>query len=201
VVGTTDTPVASPSLEPRPQAQEIELLLVHIARYLTRDPAPDDVLSCFAGLRPLVHRPAGKEGGGDTATLSRDHSLVISPSGLVTITGGKWTTYRRMGEDTIDHAAALAGLPEKPSVTAGLSLHGWIDPASEPEEGTSYGADTAAVDALAAEQPSWSERLHPRLPYRICDAVWAVRHEMARTVEKAACSLQLFRSDRGRRST
>jgi glycerol-3-phosphate dehydrogenase len=184
VVGTTDTPVASPSLEPRPQPQEVELLLTHIARYLTRDPTADDVLSCFAGLRPLVHAPAGSRG--DTAALSRDHSLVISPSGLVTITGGKWTTYRRMGEDTIDHAAALAGLPEKPSITAGLSLHGWSDPPEIPEpapEGTSYGADAPALDALAAERPGWGGPLHPRLPYRVCDAVWAVRREMARTVE------------------
>ena len=191
VVGTTDTPVAAPSLEPRPQPQEIELLLTHIARYLTRDPTPDDVLSCFAGLRPLVHGPAGKGTRGDreeTAALSRDHSLVISPSGLLTITGGKWTTYRRMGEDTIDHAAALAGLPERPSVTAGLSLHGWIDPAEHPEaaeppEGTSYGADAPALAALAAEHPGWGGLLHPRLPYRICDVVWAIRREMARTVE------------------
>jgi glycerol-3-phosphate dehydrogenase len=182
VVGTTDTPVDSPALEPRPQAQEIELLLTHIARYLTRDPAPEDVLSCFAGLRPLVHGT----GKGTTAALSRDHTLEISPSGLVTITGGKWTTYRRMGEDTIDHAAALAGLPEKPSITAGLSLHGALHgglDSAEPTDGTAYGADAPAVDALAAERPGWGELLHPRLPYRICDAVWAVRQEMARTVE------------------
>jgi glycerol-3-phosphate dehydrogenase len=178
VVGTTDTPVASPSLEPRPQPQEIELLLTHIARYLTRDPAPEDVLSCFAGLRPLVHGTVR----GNTAALSRDHTLEISPSGLITITGGKWTTYRRMGEDTIDHAAALAGLPEKPSITSSLALHGWLDSA-EPTEGTSYGADAPAVEALAAENPGWGELLHPRLPYRLCDAVWAVRREMARTVE------------------
>ena len=181
VVGTTDTPVDAPSLEPRPQPREIELLLTHIARYLTRDPGPEDVLSCFAGLRPLVHGAAGK--GGDTAALARDHSLVISASGLVTITGGKWTTYRRMGEDTIDHAAALAGLPEKPSITSSLALHGWTDPVEPASEGTSYGSDAAAVEALAAEHPGWGELLHPRLPYRVCDAVWAIRREMARTVE------------------
>jgi glycerol-3-phosphate dehydrogenase len=182
VVGTTDTPVAAPSLEPRPLPQEVEFLLTHIARYLTRDPAPADVLSCFAGLRPLVRAHAGKESG-DTAALSRDHTLLISPSGLVTITGGKWTTYRRMGEDAVDHAAPLAGLPEKPSVTVDLHLHGWTDEAEPMPDGTAYGSDAAAVDRLASEHPGWGEPLHPRLPYRLCDAVWAVRREMARTVE------------------
>jgi glycerol-3-phosphate dehydrogenase len=179
VVGTTDTPVAEPSLEPRPLPQEVEFLLTHAARYLTRDPAPSDVLSCFAGLRPLVARPNKDE----TASLSRDHTLLISPSGLVTITGGKWTTYRRMGEDTIDQAALLAGLEEKPSVTAGLPLHGWSARAAAPAEGTAWGSDAPALDWLAGERPGWGEPLHPRLPYRVCEAVWAVRCEMARTVE------------------
>ena len=179
VVGTTDTPVAEPSLEPRPLPQEIEFLFTHAARYLTRDPAPSDVLSCFAGLRPLVARPSKDE----TASLSRDHTLLISPSGLVTITGGKWTTYRRMGEDTIDQAAVLAGLEEKPSITADLHLHGWTTRAAPPAEGTAWGSDEPALDWLAGERPGWGEPLHPRLPYRICEAVWAVRREMARTVE------------------
>jgi glycerol-3-phosphate dehydrogenase len=183
VVGTTDTPVVVSSLEPRALPEEIEFLLQHAARYLTRDPAPSDVLSCFAGLRPLVRNHSPKHMK-DTAALSRDHTLMISPAGLVTITGGKWTTYRRMGEDTIDHAALLAGLPEKPSVTAGLRLHGWTARGGEPSlEGNAYGADAPALDWLAGEQPGWGEPLHPRLPYRVCDAVWAVRHEMARTVE------------------
>lgn len=187
VVGTTETPrpeIPEPALEPRALPQEIELLLTHAARYLTRDPAPSDVLSCFAGLRPLVRAHGLHHGTGkDTAALSRDHTLVISPSGLVTITGGKWTTYRRMGEDTIDHAALLAGLPEKPSVTAGLPLHGWTAHGEPLPEGNAYGADAPALDWLAGERPGWGALLHPRLPYRLCDAIWAIRHEMARTVE------------------
>jgi glycerol-3-phosphate dehydrogenase len=182
VVGTTDTPVAAPALEPRPLPQEIEFLLTHAARYLTRDPAPADVLSCFAGLRPLV-RGHGARGAPGTASLSRDHTLLIAPSGLVTITGGKWTTYRRMGEDAVDHAARTAGLAERPSVTADLRLHGWTSRAGMPAAGTSWGADAAALDWLAGESPGWGEPLHPRLPYRACEAVWAARHEMARTVE------------------
>ncbi len=177
VVGTTDTPVQERSLEPRPLPQEVDFLLTHAARYLTRDPAPSDVLSCFAGLRPLVR---GGEGA-KTASLARDHTLLIGPSGLVTITGGKWTTYRKMGEDTVTQAALVAGLPEFPSGTAELQLHGWT-----PEEMTQwgvYGSDAPALNQLAEERPEWGELLHPRLPYRVCEVVWGVRHEMARTVE------------------
>src|SRR6266567_3942516 len=98
VVGTTDTPVSRVSLEPVPLPEEIDFLLAHAARYLTRHPARGDVLSAFAGLRPLVH-PGG---GGETAAISREHAVLLSNSGLVSITGGKWTTYRRMGEDTVN---------------------------------------------------------------------------------------------------
>jgi len=182
VVGTTDTAVPGPVDEPRPSAQEVEFLLIHMARYLTRDPTPADVLSCFAGLRPLV-RAGTPESTQSTATLSRDHTLVVARSGLVTITGGKWTTYRKMGQDTVDHAALAGGLPERPSVTESLRLHGWTERIPPPDEGTAYGSDAAALDWLAGERPGWGEPLHPRLPYRICETVWAVRHEMARTVE------------------
>lgn len=178
VVGTTDTPVAERPIEPRPQRQEIEFLLQHAARYLTRDPAPEDVLSCFAGLRPLVRaRHADK-----TAALSRDHLLLVAPSGLVTITGGKWTTYRKMGEDAVDAAAVVAGLEPVPSVTAALPLHGWVAEGQRGEEGL-YGSDAAAIDRLARERPEQGEPLHPRLPYRVAEVVWAARREMARTVE------------------
>lgn len=179
VVGTTDTPVAEPSLEPRPLPEEVEFLLHHAARYLIRDPGRADVLSVFAGLRPLVR---GNRAAARTAALSRDHTLLVSPSGLVTLAGGKWTTYRRMGEDTVDHAAMVAGLDERPSRTADLHLHGWA------EEGplrawSGYGADAPELARLAAGHPGWDEPLHLNLPYRVCEVVWAARHEMARSVE------------------
>src|SRR6185312_13675823 len=92
----------------------------HAARYLTRDPRRENVLSVFAGLRPLVKNVEGQ----NTASIPRDHSLTVSKSGLVTITGGKWTTYRKMAADTIDQAALVGGLDERPCVTPALRLHG-----------------------------------------------------------------------------
>jgi len=179
IVGTTDTPIDKPSLEPRPKPSEIDFLLEHAVRYLTRDPTPDDVLSTFAGLRPLI----SMGGADDTASVSRDHSLHISPSGLVTITGGKWTTYRKMAQDTVDHAATLAQLPETSSATKTLRLHGYHDAADSFGDLAMYGADAPHVEDLIARDNKYSERLHPDRSVRAGEVVWAVRHEMARTVE------------------
>jgi glycerol-3-phosphate dehydrogenase len=177
VVGTTDTPVTETPLEPRPFDEEIEFLISHTARYLTRDPGPADVLSTWAGLRPLV---AGEAAG--TASLSRDHTLMISASGLVTITGGKWTTYRKMGEDTIDQAAIVAGLEERPSVTAKLRIHGHHEDAASFGVLAGYGADAPAIRTLM-EADGLASRLHAKRTITGAEVVWAVRHEMARTVE------------------
>lgn len=178
VVGTTDLPVAQAALEPRPLRQEIDFLLQHAARYLTRDPQPADVLSMFAGLRPLVRGDATT-----TAALSRDHTLQISTSGLVTIAGGKWTTYRKMAEDTIDQAASLAALDMKACVTRDLHIHGHHADAGQFGDLREYGSDASSVAGMIASRPGWEERLHPALPYRVGEIAWAVRHEMARTVE------------------
>ncbi|MCL7959230.1 MAG: glycerol-3-phosphate dehydrogenase/oxidase [marine benthic group bacterium] len=178
VVGTTDTPVPEASLEPRALDDEIEFLLTHAIRYLTRDPLASDVLSVFAGLRPLVGSPDS-----ETKAISRDHTLLVSPSGLVTITGGKWTTYRRMGSDTVTQAALVAGLPERASVTEELRLHGWTDQVDPIEPWSVYGSDWLELEALERARPELAERLHPALPYRASEVVWAARFEMARTVE------------------
>ena len=179
VVGTTDTPIDTVSLEPRPLDEEIDFLLSHAARYLVRHPTRGDVLSAFAGLRPLVH-PGG---AGETSLLSREHVILLSSSGLVTIAGGKWTTYRRMGEDAVNQAAAVAGLAERPSVSASLRLHGWQEEGAEIAPWDVYGADAAEVRELCREDPAWEGQLHPSLPYRAGEVVWAVRREWARSVE------------------
>ena len=179
IVGTTDTPVPEAALEPRPLEEEIDFLLTHAVRYLTKDPTPADVLSCFAGLRPLVR--AGDDR--DTAALSRDHTVLVAPSGLVTIAGGKWTTYRRMGEDCVDQAAHVGGLEPRPSRTAELRLHGWSEDLQPSDPQSVYGTDIAHLRRLIVERPELGEPLHPDLPYKRCEVVWAVREEMARRVE------------------
>ena len=179
VVGTTDTPISEPTLEPVAMEQEIEFILETASLYLAHKPSRADVLSVFAGIRPLVRM---KESG-STASLSRDHTIRIENSGMITICGGKWTTYRHMAEDCVDQAATLARLPEKECVTHHLNIHGFH--ASSDRFGclSGYGSDAPAIQALAASDPSLAERLHPGLPYTAAEVVWAARHEMARTVE------------------
>ncbi len=179
VVGTTDTEVTDASLEPCPLPEEIDFLLAHTARYLTQDPTREDILSAFAGLRPLVSMGSHE----NTAAISRDHTLNISRSGLVTITGGKWTTYRKMAEDTVDQAAVLAQLQERPSVTKDLNIHGFHQNAAQFGHLAVYGADARAVQEVLGEDPAWGKPLHPDYPYLAGEVVWAVRHEMARTVD------------------
>jgi glycerol-3-phosphate dehydrogenase len=179
VVGTTDTPVENPTLEPVPLQEEVAFLLTHAARYLTRDPGPGDVLSCFAGLRPLV----GGDADDDTASLSRDHTLQVSRSGLISITGGKWTTFRRMAEDTVDHAVILGGLDPRECITRELNIHGFHTHPERFGALAAYGSDAPALEALLKSEPKLAKAIHPRLKTRAGEIVWAVREEMARTVE------------------
>jgi glycerol-3-phosphate dehydrogenase len=182
VVGTTDEEVDGPTLEPTPTSDEIDFLLEHAGRYLTRAPTPDDVLSVFAGIRPLVTDPSPPSSG-DTSEISRDHVLHISKNGLVTISGGKWTTYRKMAADTIDQAATLADLDEQPSVTKHLHMHGWHEYPETFGAFEQYGSDAPDLRRLIRERPDLERQLDDRLPIRAVQVVWAVRHEMARTVE------------------
>lgn len=179
IVGTTDTPVTDVCLEPRALDEEIEFILKHAARYLTKDPTTRDVLSVFAGLRPLVRAGDSK----NTAALSRDHTLMISKSGLVTITGGKWTTYRKMGQDTVDQAAIVAGLDERPCKTEDMRIHGWLKNYDVLDPLHYYGSDALGIQKLIKEKSSLGEKLHPNLPYVKAEVVWAVREEMARNIE------------------
>jgi glycerol-3-phosphate dehydrogenase len=179
VVGTTDTPIPEVSLEPRPQAGEVDFILETAGSYLERRPGRSDILSVFTGIRPLV-----KEGGAAaTATLSRDHKIQISGSGLLTITGGKWTTYRRMAEDCVDHAAVLAHLEERPCVTRELRIHGHDAAADRRGPLAFYGSDAEGLRALTHDRPELEPPLDAALPITGAQVVWAARHEMARTVD------------------
>ena len=179
IIGTTDIPTPNIALEPKPMEEEIEFLLRHASHYLSRPVGRGDVLSIYAGQRPLIKAGHGEK----TSALSRDHTVVTSKSNLVTITGGKWTTYRRMGQDAVDHLAETGGLPPKPSRTEGLRLHGYLEGAPAVDPRSVYGSDAPEITRLAQENPAWSMPLHPRLPYTGAEVIWAARHEMARTVE------------------
>lgn len=176
LLGTTDTVVSETGLEPRPLPVEIEFLLTHAARYLAHAPTAKDILSAFAGLRPLI-----KGGVGKTSKLSRSHQVVIAPSGLVSLIGGKWTTSRLMAEDTVNQAAMVGGLAARSSPTKTLRLHGWREAGDGKPELAEYGSD--AEDLLALRETGNDKPLHPRLPYSAGQVVWAVQKEMARTVE------------------
>lgn len=176
LVGTTDTPRPTPSIEPTALEEEIAFVLRYAGLYLTRRPTRADVLAVYAGLRPLVRGKDNGDNQGDsgeaTSKLGRDHTLLESASGLLTITGGKWTTYRRMAEETVDRAAALAGLPARPSRTRGLRLHGaagrnpaWLE----------FGATDAEIAAYEERYPGL---LDPRLPYSLAMAAYAIEREM-----------------------
>jgi glycerol-3-phosphate dehydrogenase len=179
VVGTTDTPIDRVSLEPRPLDHEVDFILETASSYLARCPARAEVLSVFTGIRPLVN--AGENAS--TAALSRDHTIHISKSGLLTIAGGKWTTYRKMAEDCVDHAVVLARLTERPCVTKNLHVHGFHRRAEQFGNLADYGSDAVGLEELMQERTELTERLHEALPICAAQVVWAVRHEMARTVD------------------
>jgi glycerol-3-phosphate dehydrogenase len=194
LVGTTDVPVDSPDADPEPPQEDAEFLLTELARYL---PAARDaqVKSAFTGIRPLVaRRPStgsGRAGTGATAALARTHRVMVSQSGMVSITGGKWTTARLMGEHAVDRAAQVAGLERRRSRTSNLPLHGapggvtgvevFRGAVSEP--GYLYGTEIEAIAEMEAAAPEFGQPLAATLPYRLSQAVFAARHEMAQTVE------------------
>ena len=156
IVGTTDTPLFAASAEPRALPEECAFVLAHARRYLSEKPTAADVLSVFAGLRPLVRGKAG----GSTASLSREHALVVGPGGVLTVTGGKWTTYREMAEQVVDLAARLGRLAPRACPTVDLPLPDLRLPDSTP-----------------------SARLHPNLPSTEAEVLHAARTELAETVE------------------
>lgn len=178
IVGTTDIEVDKPEIEPQPDRDEIDFLLEHAARYLTKDPSYADILSAFAGLRPLV-----KSGHiEDSASISREHSITISGSGLISVAGGKWTTYRKMAEDVVDKAIPLGDLPHEDCKTAEIKIHGFTTDNSDYDYFGMYGSDAEDVKIICNENNLY-DLLHPDLPFHKGEVIWAVRKEMARSVE------------------
>jgi len=180
VLGTTDTPLHYKSLEPRALEEEKQFVIEHARKYLTVKPTDDDVCSIFAGLRPLVKAKGDSE---NTKALSRDHTIMIGKSGLVTLTGGKWTTYRRMAEDVINQTEDVASLDKKECVTKEMQIHGWTQNKSEQRNLAPYGSDASHIKALIQEDASLAEKIHPALDYQKAEVVWHAREEMARSVE------------------
>ena len=180
VVGTTDTLMEHPTLEPRALEQEIDFILSTAGRYLSVKPRREDVRAVFAGLRPLA---APKRDGGGTKEISRSHKIIVSDSGLITITGGKWTTYRRMAQDTVDRAIALGAVPAAECKTERLRIHGYRKGTDFAHELYVYGSDIEKVEALIDSSEANRRVLSPRFAFRAGQVVWAVREEMALHVE------------------
>lgn len=179
LVGTTDTPIQETSLEPVALDTEIDFILETARLYLEKKPSRADILSVFAGIRPLVK----STNGGNTAALSRDHAIHIDASGLLSITGGKWTTYRNMAEGCVDQAATLADLPDRSCQTRALKIHGYQTDAQKSGALSVYGSDAAAIRELIATDAELGRQLDSQLPYTGAEVVRAARAEMARTVE------------------
>ena len=179
IVGTTDTPVKEYPYEPIAREEEIDFLLTHTAKYLTKDPIKSDVKSVFVGLRPLVRNGNAE----DTKSISREHVIEVSNNGLVTIAGGKWTTYRKMAEDTIDKAAMIANLPHVKSNTEHLNIHGH-KPNINPNDFLGvYGTDADLILNLVAKRPELNEKIHPEHQIIKAQVVWAIKNEDAKTIE------------------
>ena len=178
IVGTTDTPGPVQLEEPVAFEEEIEFILDHIQKYLTKDPDRSDIRSVFAGLRPLV-----KADSKTTAALSRDHLITISDSELITITGGKWTTYRKMAEDVLEIAIPKAGLPDVECQTKNLHIHGYKTGTDFNKPLYYYGADEEGIHSIIGTDKTLMEPIHPKLPFISAEILWAVRNEMCMKVE------------------
>lgn len=180
VVGTTDIMRPKPEIEPRPLREEVDFILKTASLYM--DPAPTyaDVESVFAGQRPLA---APKHEGKSTKEISRGHKIIVSDSKLVTITGGKWTSYRLMAEDTLDKAISLGLVEPRKCVTKDFHIHGYRKNPDLSNHMYVYGSDQPKIEELIAENPAYGERLSDKYGYTVAEVVWAVRQEMALDVE------------------
>jgi glycerol-3-phosphate dehydrogenase len=182
ILGTTDTPVKEFVLEPKALEEEVDFILETAGRYLTKKPKREDVRCVFAGLRPLA-APKKHADEAKTKEISRSHKLLASDSGLITITGGKWTTYRVMAEETVDLAIKTKGLEFKPCKTRKLKIHGYRQNPDRNNHLYIYGSDIEQILQLQKSNPAYAQKLHSELEFTAAEVVWAVRKEMARTVD------------------
>lgn len=184
ILGTTDTPVTEPANEPIALEEEIDFILETAKEYLVKAPQRKDVLSVFAGLRPLAAIPRkNKNKSQKTKEISRSHKVFVSPSQLITVIGGKWTTYRQMGEDVVNQVAKLLETSVGHSITENLAIHGSTNAIDFSQHWHVYGSDLAQIQEIMEENPEWATPIHRELPYTQAEVIWAVRNEMARTIE------------------
>jgi len=179
LLGTTDTPLEQHQIEPKPLEEEIDFILKTASQYLTQAPQRKDIRTIFAGLRPLAAPTKDKQ---STKEISRDHKLIQSSSRMITITGGKWTTYRKMAEETVDLAVKTARLPEQPCQTKHLPIHGATSTRYEGHWQV-YGDDYPRIVELMQTHPSSAEKLHPDYDFRMAEVIWACQHEMVVKLE------------------
>lgn len=214
VFGTTDT--GSGDLDhPTATKDDIAYLLHHLNRYLSVNLTADDIISVYAGYRPLLR---ARSSAHSTAKLSRTHAVLQNSSGLVTIVGGKLTTYRRMAQDTVDVLSRRDGSTSMPHPTTNLPLSGsagWpaaqrdlevkgaalgLSPQTVFHLGESYGSHASSLLSLIASDATLGTRLIEDLPYLRAEVVYACRHEMAMTLDDVLArrtSIILEDRDRG----
>ncbi|MDQ3015900.1 MAG: glycerol-3-phosphate dehydrogenase/oxidase [Bacteroidota bacterium] len=178
IIGTTDTPTIQVDIEPIALREEVDFVMDHMRDYLTTEPTYADIKSIFCGLRPLV-----KGNQKSTAALSREHMITVSSSGLVSITGGKWTTYRKMAEDVLKTAVEISGLPMVASLTIDLQIHGFKEDTDFTIPDYYYGTDTDELNKIIVSDAYMADSIHPAIPNRKAEIVWGVREEMCMTVE------------------
>jgi glycerol-3-phosphate dehydrogenase len=179
VIGTTDTALNSINEEPIALEEEIEFILMHFNEYAISKIMRKDVLSVFAGLRPLVKTSNQTS----TSLASRDHTIIVSKSNLITITGGKWTTYRKMAKDAVNNAAFVAKLPIVKCSTRKLKLHGYSTSLQYGDKFSAYGSDAETIQEMINAQPDLAKPIHPNYHYSIAELIFSVKYEMAMTVE------------------
>ena len=180
VVGTTDTPVESVVLEPVAISSEIDFILQTAGRYLTKQPVKNDILSVFAGLRPLAVNNSNPT---STKEISRRHKITISDSGLISIVGGKWTTYRRMAQDVLNIAIKSKKIPEKPCITENLSIYRPTQKPLKDNRLMLYGEYACEIESITETHPSMKELIHPKFLYTNAEIVFIARHEMPHDIE------------------